>query len=672
LRILLAHNSPYYPSHSGGDKSNRLLMEALAARGHHVRVVARVEQFGAASHSRLAGALAARGIALQEESAGVAFRLHGVEARILTRGSCLRGYFAAQAEAFDPDIIVTSTDDPARLMLDTALRRPQARVVYLVRATVALPFGPHSSVASAYHSRVLRQVDGVAAVSEYVARYTRQWGGLPAVHVPISLLDPGEPANLGAFENRFVSMVNPCAVKGIAIFLALAERFPDVEFAAVPAWGTTAADLAAMRRLANVAILAPFENIDDLLRQTRVMLAPSLWAEARSRVILEAMSRGVPVMASDVGGLAEAHLGVDYLLPVNQVTRYRPAVDERMVPVADIPVQDTRPWEAALARLLSDRGHYGELATQSRAVALDYARGLNVLPFENYLESVLRAAPARSSPPREFSGERRRLLALRLTRLARAALPGVDIEVLWDGMWIRRVGADYFPDPDMLGGQPNWQAWAQQAGKYLRDAEDYWFYLYRPQPGDTIVDIGAGRGEDVLAFSRAAGPGGRVWAIEPHPVSLAVLRRFCQLNRLDNVKVLPYACVDQAGDVPIETLPVWESNYVRGPESGPTGYAVKGVRFDDVAAERGITRIDLLKMNIEGAERLALPGCREALRRTRFVCIAAHDFRAARGEGEHFRTLEYVCEFLTRAGFQVVLREDPRYYVPYHVHGYRA
>ena len=46
MRILLAHNSLYYPSHGGGDKSNRLLMEALAARGHTVRVVARVEKFG--------------------------------------------------------------------------------------------------------------------------------------------------------------------------------------------------------------------------------------------------------------------------------------------------------------------------------------------------------------------------------------------------------------------------------------------------------------------------------------------------------------------------------------------------------------------------------------------------------------------------------------------------
>ena len=149
-------------------------------------------------------------------------------------------------------------------------------------------------------------------------------------------------------------MVNPCAVKGISIFLALAERFPDIEFAAVPTWGTTAADLAALRARPNVTVLAPFDAIDDLLRQTRVMLVPSIWAEARSRVILEAMSRGIPVMASDVGGLAEAKLGVDYLLPVNPVAHYRSMVDELMVPMAEIPPQNVRAVGSS-ARVLVDR-----------------------------------------------------------------------------------------------------------------------------------------------------------------------------------------------------------------------------------------------------------------------------------------------------------------------------
>jgi glycosyltransferase involved in cell wall biosynthesis len=425
LRILLAHNSLYYPSYGGGDKSNRLLMEALAARGHAVRVVGRVEHFGADAHAALLRELAARGAGLHaREQASVEFELNGVEVRILTGDPNLRAYFAAQVRAFEPEVIVASTDDPAHLMLEIALRSPRARVVYLVRATVALPFGPDTGLPSEFQTEALRQTDGVVAVSEYVARYASRWGGVDAIHAPISLPDPGGHPDLGRFDNRYVSMVNPCAVKGISIFLALAKRFPHVEFAAVPTWGTTAADFAALRKLPNVSILPPFDDIDDLLRQTRVMLAPSLWAEARSRMILEAMSRGIPVMASDVGGLAEAMLGMDYLLPVNPVARYRPMVDELMVPAVEIPPQDAGPWAAVLERLLTDRAHYAQLAAESRRVALKYALDLNAGPFEAYLEKVLQSPRKRTGIQRQhvrgplspLSSDRRRLLALRLKR----------------------------------------------------------------------------------------------------------------------------------------------------------------------------------------------------------------------------------------------------------------
>src|ERR1043166_5467207 len=82
--------------------------------------------------------------------------------------------------------------------------------------------------------------------------------------------------------------------------------------------------------LSDIQVLDPVDDIDEVFTQTRVALVPSLWAEARSRIILEAMVRGIPVLASNVGGLAEAMLGMDYLLPVNPVTRYHASMDELM------------------------------------------------------------------------------------------------------------------------------------------------------------------------------------------------------------------------------------------------------------------------------------------------------------------------------------------------------
>ncbi|MEO8658735.1 MAG: alpha/beta fold hydrolase [Bryobacteraceae bacterium] len=422
MRILLAHNSLYYPAHGGGDKSNRLLMEALAARGHQVRVATRVERFSQADHDRLAGELRSRAIAIDDIPGGVLrFQRNDVDVRVLALNPQLRAFFTAQIAEFDPDVIVTSTDDPAQLLFDVAVKAARAHVVYLVRATIAAPFGPESSSLSEERTIRLRQADGVVGVSQYVADYCCKYGGLDAIHVPISLLEPGRPDAVGAFDNRYVLMVNPCSVKGIDILLGLADRMPEVTFGAVPTWGTTARDRESLKRRANIRILQPVDNIDDLLRQTRVMLVPSVWAEARSRMILESMARAIPVMASDVGGIHEAMMGVDYLLPVNQVTGYRPTVDEHMVPVAEVPPQNVGPWVDVLHRLTTDRAHWDSVSRRSREAALNYMDYLTAQPFEAVLEALRRnpkrgpaVAEARRNPLEGLSDQKKKLLALRL------------------------------------------------------------------------------------------------------------------------------------------------------------------------------------------------------------------------------------------------------------------
>jgi surfactin synthase thioesterase subunit/glycosyltransferase involved in cell wall biosynthesis len=425
MRILLAQNSLYYPAHGGGDKSNRLLVEALAARGHVCRVVARLSVFGEAEHAQYLETLAARGVTPQSVADGeVVFQRADVEVHVVTNvatGGSLRARLAEQAAAFAPDVILVSTDDPAQLLLTRALGHATARVVYLARATLALPFGPDCAFPSQARTERIRACDAVIGVSQYVADYIRKYAGIDAVHVPISLVEVEDWPALGRFDNEFVTFVNPCAVKGIAIFLALADAFPKTAFAAVPVWGTNQQDRAALGVRPNVRLLAPVDEIDLLLGRTRVLLVPSLWAEARSRIVLEALLRGVPVMAANVGGIPEAMMGVPYLLPVRPIEKYEMRLDEQMVPVAQVPAQDIGPWREALARLLTDRAHHEEISRQSRRAAAEYAKQLDAGPFEKLLEGGKKSAvrvPATATRPslETLSPERRKLLALRLRK----------------------------------------------------------------------------------------------------------------------------------------------------------------------------------------------------------------------------------------------------------------
>src|SRR5205085_5252608 len=186
----------------------------------------------------------------------------------------------------------------------------------------------------------------------------------------------------GNFDEGFVMMINPCAMKGISIFLALAKSLPDIRFAAVLTWGTTAEDRLALGQLPNVKLLNPVDDIDEVFAQSRILLMPSLWSEAFGLTAIEAMLRGIPTLASNVGGLPEAKLGVDYVLPVRPIESYRQEFDSRRLPVPIVPEQDVACWLDALQSLVSDRSHYERLSTESRQAAIAHVSGLCVSSAE--------------------------------------------------------------------------------------------------------------------------------------------------------------------------------------------------------------------------------------------------------------------------------------------------
>jgi FkbM family methyltransferase len=215
--------------------------------------------------------------------------------------------------------------------------------------------------------------------------------------------------------------------------------------------------------------------------------------------------------------------------------------------------------------------------------------------------------------------------------------------------------------------------WEEALGSHDNDARDYWFHVDRPRTGATIVDVGAGIGTDIPTFSKAVGPHGRVLAIEAHPDTFLALQKTCEYNRLANVTCVQAAVMDRSGTVFIEDTSAHETNSVRSERSAAHGFSVRGSTLDALCAEHGIDQIDLLKMNIEGAEHLAIRGMSEVICRTRYAIIACHDFRSERGDSGSFSTRDEVVSFLRDRGFDIRTRDaDPRAFVRDHIHGIRA
>jgi FkbM family methyltransferase len=211
----------------------------------------------------------------------------------------------------------------------------------------------------------------------------------------------------------------------------------------------------------------------------------------------------------------------------------------------------------------------------------------------------------------------------------------VGNRVVIDGARFRYWGDQLTLTPD---GTPPWVAFAERL----------WFRDYRPRPGDVILDIGAEVGTDTLPFADAVGPTGKVVAVEAHPVTFRLLQRTVELSGLnDRVICLNAAIASKGGTLVIEDDASTLRSTVR---SEGTGHTIRALSLDDLCEELGLDAIGLLKMNIEGAERDALQGATKTLARTRHVVVAAHDFRADRGDGDSYRTRDFVVSLLNGAG----------------------
>ena len=136
------------------------------------------------------------------------------------------------------------------------------------------------------------------------------------------------------------------------------------------------------------------------------------------------------------------------------------------------------------------------------------------------------------------------------------------------------------------------------------------------QPGSVFVDVGASVGYFTILAARAVGPKGRVIACEPGPQNHSALLLNTVVNDLDNVRILPCAVSDTAAVLLYHHLGGGNgaiSAFDGTPESLGTRELVQARRLDDIL--EGEPRVDVVKIDVEGAEGRVIAGATQTLRR---------------------------------------------------------
>lgn len=161
------------------------------------------------------------------------------------------------------------------------------------------------------HEAALRAATVLVAPSRYVAAAVERWCG----RRPEVVAWAGEPPRGGQADRRGHVLLAAAwwnENKGASLLAPLAAQLPDRELV-VTASRLEPDDREALAARGNVWFMdAP---IDRLLQGASVCLVPSRWPEPFGRVAFEAQAAGIPVIATDVGGLAE-HVPAAARLPL--------------------------------------------------------------------------------------------------------------------------------------------------------------------------------------------------------------------------------------------------------------------------------------------------------------------------------------------------------------------
>jgi len=170
-----------------------------------------------------------------------------------------------------------------------------------------------------------------------------------------------------------------------------------------------------------------------------------------------------------------------------------------------------------------------------------------------------------------------------------------------------------------------------------------------------VVDVGANWGYFTLMAARLIGPAGRVLAIEPDPRMADLLERNLSLNGMTQVEVVHCAAGADRAMCCLEGYADGAENRgvsrIRQDGAVPLGmrFPVHTTPIDALLDERGVSVVDLIKIDVEGFEAEVLDGMAEGLaaQRYRRIVIELHPALLA----ERGTTADACCARLRASGY---------------------
>jgi FkbM family methyltransferase len=157
------------------------------------------------------------------------------------------------------------------------------------------------------------------------------------------------------------------------------------------------------------------------------------------------------------------------------------------------------------------------------------------------------------------------------------------------------------PGPDALAD-------AIREGRYKNVPPHFRIVLDMVEPGSVVVDLGAHLGTFAVA---AASRGARVIAVEAAPRNVAALHRTVERNGFTNMTVMPAAVSDRIGTVSFAEMGAW-GRITTGVFEG-VATEVEALPLPSILERAGADRVDVVKMDVEGSEPMAIAGMRQLL-----------------------------------------------------------